>query len=68
MKCKVSDLRSCVVEAFVLPACGAASLGGSIVTFQHIFVASPLKVQKFIENEAEVDITVAISITEDEIS
>jgi hypothetical protein len=31
-------------------------------------MASLLKVEKFIENEAEVDITVAISITEDEIS
>jgi hypothetical protein len=31
-------------------------------------VASLLKVEMFIENGAEVDITVAISISEDEIS
>ena len=62
------DLRSCVVEAFVLPARGAVSLGDFFLTFRHIFVASLLKVEMFIEHEAEVDITVVISITEDESS
>jgi dihydroxyacetone kinase len=68
VNCEVLDLRNCVVEAFVLPACDAASLGDFFVTFQYNYVASVLKVEMFMENEAEVDISVAISIIEDEIS
>jgi hypothetical protein len=68
VKCKVLDLRKCVHEAFDLSANGAASLGDCFVKFRHSLVASLLKVDVLMENEAEVDITVTISITEEEIS